>query len=90
MVYFTIRLSFNEIVQLRKQVDEQLFCLIQLNENGLHAGVISDFGYSSLINHLSGESLQQMEYLDEEEFCQLRPSESSVINFFGNRKLVYE
>jgi hypothetical protein len=74
MVYFAVYMTFNEIVKLKKALDQNCFCLLEKDNVGEYVGVVTTSCYNLLINSMSGECLLTLEYLEEGEFRKIMDS----------------
>ncbi|HUQ64896.1 MAG TPA: hypothetical protein VM101_02000 [Flavitalea sp.] len=75
----------NEVAALQKYMPPGEYCIIHITEENIWCGVISDEHHSKFIDILSGETLEQLEYLDEDEFRNIiKDKQFSVV---GNRDL---
>lgn len=71
MIYFTVYLTFNEVVKLKNALDHNCFCLLE-HDSGEYVGVVTLSCYDPLIDTLTAECLLGLEYLQEHEFEKLR------------------
>ena len=88
MVYFTVYISHNEIVNLQRHLSSQIYCLLQPDPaTECFYGVVVESHYHTLLHALSAETLEKLEYMNETEFRQARndPPRSPII---GNRELI--
>jgi hypothetical protein len=73
MIFFKFKTSFNEIKAVQKHLNERTYCFIQLPGDDFHYGVIGEECFEKLLDVLSGETLEKLEYLDEPEFKKAIP-----------------
>ena len=89
MLFFKCRISFNELVGLEKQLPSEQYCISTDRLDEYHYGVIKVGAFNKLLNVLSGETLQELEYLNEDEFrhviSNLRNNKAA---FRGNQELL--
>lgn len=91
MLFFKCRISFNELVSMEKQLPIESFCITRDEQDGFHFGVIKSSIFNKFLNALSGETLEQLEYLTREELNKaLSTFENKMISFSGNRELLAE
>ena len=91
MLFFKCRLSFNEVVALEKQLPGEVFCVSRDPVDQYHYGVVKPTAFSQFLNVLSGETLEQLEYLSDEEFQQaLSIMRRKKVALSGNRELLNE
>jgi hypothetical protein len=87
MVYFCVRISHNEILNLQQKLDEDNFCLVCFEASSdEHYGVVREGYYNDLLHILSAETLEELEYLTANEFRQQFAQRQPSL-FFGNRRL---
>ena len=87
MVYFTLNLDTEEVIQLIKQVDTKVFCLWQGEKGKSLFGVVKDSSFEFFIAACSLFTVRHMRYLTFEQISQrLRNNEPLVI--CGNRALM--
>jgi hypothetical protein len=87
MVYFSVHISFNEIVHLQKTISTDHFCLC--NTGGgtdFYYGAVLDEAFHSMLHALAAETLEELEYLTEDEFKALFEQENIACT--GNKKLI--
>lgn len=91
MLFFKCRASFNELVALEKNLPEELYCISNDRLEGYHYGVIKVTIFNKLLNVLTGETLEQLEYLSDDEFREaLVLVRRNNISFSGNTELLLE
>ena len=88
MVYFTVPISHNEIVNLRRHLSDQNYCLIQLGAASGFYGIVVENSYHTLLHALSAETLERLEYLNENEF-QHAYEGATIAEVFGNKELLH-
>ena len=92
MVYFSVYITFNEIIHLQKNLSKDSFCVFQKATGpNCYYGVVKEEVYYSLLHALSAETLQHLEYLNEDEFrCLLSgdPKNRELISCVGNSSLI--
>jgi hypothetical protein len=85
MVYFFVSLSHNELQQFKKGINRLSFCLVR--RDNLFYGCVPEAVYPELLEILSAETLQHLEYLDEKEFSEIINSVDAT-DFLGNTELL--
>ena len=68
MLFFKCKISFNELVAIEKNIPDDSYCISREPFDDFHYGVIRNSSFNELLNTLSGETLEQLEYLSEDEF----------------------
>jgi hypothetical protein len=87
MVYFSVHISFNEIVHLQKSVSTEYFCICYTGQGtDLYYGAVLDEAFHSMLHALAAETLEHLEYLTEDEFRGLFKQENIACT--GNKKLI--
>jgi hypothetical protein len=88
MVYFTVHISHNEIVHLQRHLNDENYCLMQFDPTAdCFYGVVLESSYHTLLHALSAETLERMEYMNENEFQQVCTG-ATASKFFGNGGLI--
>lgn len=86
MVYFSVHITLKEIVHLQKTIPTEYFCLCHKGqETDFHFGAIMDEAFHSMLHALDTETLEQLEYLSEDEFKDLL--EQNIV-CTGNKKFI--
>lgn len=87
MIYFTLKISGNELARMRCHVDPTVFCLWhEGNEEDLF-GVIKETAYEFFIVACSLLTVQSMTWLPFSHFGQTSGGEAKVV-VCGNRNLL--
>jgi hypothetical protein len=88
MVYFTVHISHNEIVNLQQHLSNQTYCLMQVDPStDCFYGVVLERNYHTLLHALAAETLEMLEYMNESEFRQVC-KDSAAFQLFGNKELI--
>lgn len=91
MLFFKCRPSLNELVAMEKYLPEETYCITREKFEEYYYGVIRVTMFNKLLNVLSGETLEHLEYLNDDEFRDiLSHLKFNNIPFLGNRELLIE
>jgi hypothetical protein len=91
MLFFKCRISFNELVLMERQLPQEMYCISKEQHDQFHYGVIKTGVFNKLLNVLSGETLEELEYLSEDEFKEvLSIAKNKNLKFVGNHELLIE
>ena len=91
MLFFKCRISFNELVAMERYIPADAFCISRDSFEDFHYGVIQGTAFNELLNVLSGETLEQLEYLSGDEFKHVvAEMQNKRIAFYGNTNLLVE
>lgn len=92
MIYFSVYITFNEIIHLKKSLSRDSFCMFQTREGPeCYYGIVKEEVYHPFLEAMSAETLQQLEYLSENEFSRLFGTDKKsdhLISWIGNRRLI--
>jgi len=89
MLYFKCRISYNELLSLKKNLPDDGFCITRDAHDDYHVGVIPSSMFDKLIGMLSGETLVDLEYLSRDEFlAHIGPIKNNHAKFHGNTALL--
>jgi hypothetical protein len=86
MVYFVVIINYNEIVQIQKNLPSHTYCLFQ-SEGSQYYGAVDEISYQSLLHTLTAETLENLEYLNEEEFSRFISSRKTT-NCIGSNRVI--
>ena len=89
MLIFKCCFSAREMEEIRSALPGDGYCVVSNAGDRMCYGAINDEIYNQFMDVLSGETLEQLEYLDEDEFRRVLKGFSSPV-FVGNRALVEE
>lgn len=88
MVYFVADITYNEIIRLQKNLPDHTYCLFQTSTGkSVYYGVVKEMVYHTLLHTLSAETLEQLEYLSEEEFGRLISGQDRI-NCIGSNTVI--
>jgi hypothetical protein len=88
MVYFTVYISHNEIVNLQRHLGSDTYCLLRPDPAAeCFHGIVVEAYYHTLLHALSAETLERLEYMNESEFRQV-VSDPGTWQAIGNRELI--
>jgi hypothetical protein len=91
MLFFKCRISLNEITALERNLPQDIYCISRDKLDQFHYGVIRSSGFNKLLNVLSGETLEDLEYLNDDEFRNVVSRlKSKSVAFSGNTGLLVE
>jgi hypothetical protein len=91
MMFFKCRISFNELVAMERYLPNDTYCISRDGFGEFHYGVIQSTGFNSLLNVLSGETLEQLEYLSSDEFKNvIAEMQNKSMAFYGNTSLLVQ
>jgi hypothetical protein len=91
MLFFKCRISFNELVAMEKYLPNDAYCISRDSFDEFHYGVIQTTGFNQLLNVLSGETLEQLEYLSGDEFRNvIAEMQNKRMDFSGNTNLLVQ
>lgn len=68
MMFFKCQITYNELVSLDRILSDEVYCVIKNPGDNYYYGVMPSTAYDKLIEVLSGDSLVNLEYLDQDEF----------------------
>ena len=89
MLFFKCRISFNELVAMERYLPNDTYCISRDGFGEFHYGVIQSTVFNQLLNVLSGETLEQLEYLSSDEFRNaIVEMQNKSIVFSGNTNLL--
>jgi hypothetical protein len=89
MLFFKCRISFNELVAMERYLPKDTYCISRDSFDEFHYGVIQSTVFNQLLNVLSGETLEQLEYLSSDEFRNaIVEMQNKSIAFSGNTNLL--
>lgn len=92
MVYFSIHIAHNDIIRLQKNLPGDSFCMFQtIRGTDFYYGVVIEQAYLSLLHSLAAEALQQLEYLNENEFRNIfdtNTMKDQLFSCIGNLSLI--
>ena len=86
MLIFKCVLLYNELTALQKYLPPHEFCIITRPGENVFYGVMNEELHSKFMDNLSGETLEQLEYLDEKELRNSIQFEDPEI--IGNEELL--
>ncbi|MBC7981482.1 hypothetical protein H7X65_00210 [Candidatus Parcubacteria bacterium] len=86
MLIFKCTFPYNELTALRKHLPENDFCIITHPDEKIYYGIIKADLHSKFMDMLSGETLEQLEYLDEKELRYSVKNEN--FDVIGNEELL--
>ena len=75
----------HELSTLQNNLPVEEFCIVKVSAEKNFYGVMNDELHSKFLDILSGETLEQLEYLDENDFRNLDYDRSDLI---GNEELL--
>ena len=78
-------LPHNELLALQKNLPSDSFCLINHDDDKIYYALMYDDMHVKCMDILSGETLEQMEYMEEKEFKAMSTTGAKII---GNRELL--
>ena len=78
----------DEIVALQKYLPADEYCLINFPEEKIVYGIMSEQLHTKFMDIVSGETLECLEYLDEEELRKVSKDEKREV--LGNESLIDE
>jgi len=85
---FKCVLQPEEIIALQKYLPADGYCMINFPQEKIVYGIMSDELHTKFMDIVSGETLQCLEYLDEEDLRKVSKDEKSEI--LGNKSLIDE
>lgn len=86
MLIFKCVLQPDEVIALQKDLPADEYCLIKVPEEKIVYGIMNEELHSRLMDIVSGETLECLEYLDEVEFRNVSRMERREVT--GNSRLI--
>ena len=88
MLIFKCVFSFNELRALQNYLPADQYCIINKTGEKTYYGVMSEELHSKMLDILSGETLSQLEYVDEEELRKYASEPDAELLITGNENLL--
>lgn len=91
MLFFKCRMSSEDLALIERRLPRDLYWISREHFEDFHYGVIKSVIFNKLLNILSGETLEQLEYLSEHEFkAVLDQLKNKRFQFAGNPNLLMQ
>jgi hypothetical protein len=87
MLIFKCQFSAQELSAMKESLPHDGFCIMRRPGEKMHYGVMREDLHSRFMDVLSGETLGNLEYLDEDELKNFDQRDAEIT---GNRRLIEE
>jgi len=89
MIYIYLKIEPKELQSLLRRIPPNQICLFPVERGAEYfAGIIEEEVYTTFIHTLTAQTLQELEYLEEEELKDFCGQRSRADDTVGNHKLL--
>ena len=88
MLIFKCVFSYNELRALQNYLPADQYCIINKTGEKTFYGLMTEELHSKMMDILSGETLGQLEYVDEEELRKYASESHAELMITGNKDLL--